>query len=219
MNGSNEQNMSPVINQPVAETEPTREQQSDGQRHIWSADSHSRRNTPQITAAEERRARKRKYDKVYREKFKDKQKRMKCDLDQLRSSFDELNQKFINQLENEQQMKSDLEKLEAENALLKSETESQSKELDELRNDFEELNQKFIKQLENEQQLKSNLEKLEAENALLRSEKESQSKELDELRNDSEELNQKFIKQLIKNHWADTSYLNKREKLVHYQQP
>ncbi|GLT87939.1 hypothetical protein SLE2022_059880 [Rubroshorea leprosula] len=204
MNGSSEQNML-VINPPAAETEPTRQQQSDGQHQpadISSADSHLRRNTPQITAAD-RQARKRKNDRAYRERIKEKQKQMKSTLDELQAENGLL--KAENGLLN-----TEMESLKNENVWENQQFQTLSGELEALRNKFDDSHQKLIKQLENEQQLKFNLKTLEGENGRLKTEMESlkgenasvtqrfqtKSGELDALGNKFDHLLQKLNEKL-----------------------
>ncbi|GLT27978.1 hypothetical protein SLA2020_029400 [Shorea laevis] len=155
---------------------------------ISSADSHSRRNIPQITAADPR-ARKKRNDKAYRDRVKEKQKRMKSTVETVEAEnellkrenvlvnqkfeaqleeLDKLKKNYEKQYENEQQMKIDMNTLKDENEYLKKENvsvnqkfEAQSKELDKLKKQYK-------KQFERKRELKSNLKTVEAENGKLK---------------------------------------------------
>ncbi|GKV32837.1 hypothetical protein SLEP1_g41406 [Rubroshorea leprosula] len=115
-----------------------------------SADSHSRRIIPQNTAADHRLDKKRRNDRAYRKRLKERQKQTMSTLETLEAEIELL--------------KSENESLKQENVLVKLSFETRSKELDELRDTFQDLNQKFIKKLERNKKLKIRLKTLEAEN-------------------------------------------------------
>ncbi|GKV06224.1 hypothetical protein SLEP1_g18130 [Rubroshorea leprosula] len=182
------------INQPAAGAEQVGQQQSD-QRHpadLSSADSHhSKRNIPEDSVADPR-ARKRAYDKAYRERLKESQERTKSKLETverenenllkeneslkrenetLSKELNKLKKKHKKQHENEQQIMSNPKTLEA----LKTENEALSKKLDELK-------KKYQKQQENEQEMKFNLETLEIENSKLKEKYKKQRESKRQLR-------------------------------------
>ncbi|GKV06227.1 hypothetical protein SLEP1_g18131 [Rubroshorea leprosula] len=173
------------LSEPAAETEPVGQQKS-GERQptdLSSADSHhSKRNIPDDTAAADPRAKKRAYDRAYRERLKKNQELTKSKVETLEGEneflkeeneslrrenemlskeLDELKKKHDKHHENEEELKSNLKTIEVENESLKTENETPFKERDELK-------KKYQKQLENEQEMKSNLETLETKNGKLK---------------------------------------------------
>ncbi|GLT27977.1 hypothetical protein SLA2020_029390 [Shorea laevis] len=199
---STEQN-GPVNNQTATDAGKIRQQHSGQcQRQptatpISPADSYSTRNTHRVTTADPR-ARKKRNDKAYRDRVKEKQLRMESNLETLKAEndalikentlvnqrfetqskeLDELNQNFIKQLENQHKMKFDLERLETENGELKRENKSLKRDNVLANEKFEtqskqlgKLERKYKKQHERKRQLKSNLKTLEVENGRLKNE-------------------------------------------------
>ncbi|GLT66050.1 hypothetical protein SLA2020_384440 [Shorea laevis] len=182
------------INQLAAGAEPVGQQQS-GQRHpadLSSADSHhSKRNIPEDSVADTR-ARKKAYDRAYRERVKENQERTKSKLqtverenenllkeneslkrenETLSKELNKLKKKYKKYHENEQQIMSISKTLEA----LKTENEALSEELDELK-------KKYQKRQENEQEMKLNLETLEIENSKLKEKYKKQRESKRQLR-------------------------------------
>ncbi|GKV32827.1 hypothetical protein SLEP1_g41398 [Rubroshorea leprosula] len=199
---STEQN-GPVNNQMATDAGKIRQQHSGQcQRQrtatpISPADSYSRRNTNRVTTADPR-ARKKRNDKAYRDRVKEKQQRMESNLETLKAEndtlikqntlvnqrfetqskeLDGLNQNFIKQLENQHKMKFDLERLETENGELKRENKSLKRDNVLANEKFEtqskqlgKLEHKYKKQHERKRQLKSNLKTLEVEKGRLKNE-------------------------------------------------